>query len=111
MNDTNWQVGTLLYPSIVTHSEKYGNDNPSAVRSETSSFALKSDSGQSTVGMEVVNNPPSVQSQQMIQPMHTDPVIGELPPLVTPPDLQGNYPLPPFGVSESSQTGLFHEVV
>ena len=95
-------------------SEKYGNDNPSAVRSETSSFVLKSDSGQNgqnTSGMDVVSSPPPVQPPQLMHPVPKDPVMSELPPLVTPLDMSGNYPIHPFGVSESSQNGLFHDVL
>ena len=92
-------------------SEKYGNDNPSAVRTETSSFVLKNDPGQNPGGMEVVSNPTSVQPPQLMQQVHTDPVMNELPPLVTPTDMTGNYPIQSFGVSESSQNGLFHDVI
>ena len=90
--------------------EKYGNDNPTAVRSDPSLKPVKEEVSLPTKAEEVNPTDPMMPLQAPMNPLPPDPMYVEAPSMQPSADMHGSFSIP-FGVSQPSQPGMFHEVV
>ena len=108
VNVINWPVGRL-YVVAMKSREKYGNDNPTAVRSDPSLKPIKEEIPLPAKAEEVNPTMPMMPLQTPLNPLPSEPVYTETPSMQPSADMHGSFTIP-FGMSQPSQPGMFHEV-